>query len=522
MGILLILGLVPRLKLNPQLQSDAAAAKSAVPSVNVVALTRAPSTVKLDLPGTIEGADQTAISARASGYLRKWYVDLGDHVKQGQTLAVIETPDQDQNVAQAKAVLIGSDASAEQARANYFTTVANAEQAEANVSKAQAAVQQARSDLAHSQVAEEQTREQSDQQAATLNAAIATTNQAKVTSDRYTSLAQQGAVDQQTADQDRAVYQTDLANVESLRSALRASRTNIRAARETTLSSQANLKSMFDSVAAARAAVAAAKANERASAANEAAARATILANKANLNRNTVLQGFDKVVAPFDGVITARNVEVGSLVSPTGGVTATTGSTGFTTSAATAASNSANQSLFTMVRTSTVRVFVNVPQQFSGALRTGQTVRLAAAGGKPITGIINRDASVLDPGSRTLLAQVDVPNHDERLRPGMFVTVSITLPQAAAGWRIPDTALIVDAEGDRVATVTADNKLHFVSVVIGRDYGKEMDITSGLNGDETLVANPSAALVEGMTVQKVVAPPAEPAGSTTGSRDARQ
>ena len=89
----------------------------------------------------------------------------------------------------------------------------------------------------------------------------------------------------------------------------------------------------------------------------------------------------------------------------------------------------------------------------------------------------------------------------------------MVLPVAQRAWRIADTALIADASGTRVATVTPDNKIHYQPVTVGRDYGKEMDITTGLTGRETLVANPTVALTEGLTVKPVIVQTKEPSGA---------
>jgi multidrug efflux pump subunit AcrA (membrane-fusion protein) len=293
-----------------------------------------------------------------------------------------------------------------------------------------------------------------------------------------------------------------------------ASVTNIQAAHEAVLSAQSNLKSMLDGIKAARAAYAAALANVKASQASEGAANANIRSNQANLDRNAILQGFQKVVAPFDGIITDREAQIGSLVSASGGVSSTTGVT--SVGAGSSATSSASTSLFSMVRTNSVRVFVSVPENFVGAIRPGEVVQVSIAelGATPIDGTVNRDASVLDAASRTLLTQIDVPNPGGRLRPGMYATVSMTVPQANAEWRIPDTALISDDLGNRVAVITDNDTIHFQQVVIDRDLGREMNISSGLTGNERLVANPNNGLQEGTKVQAVKAKaPAGPGGA---------
>ena len=119
--------------------------------------------------------------------------------------------------------------------------------------------------------------------------------------------------------------------------------------------------------------------------------------------------------------------------------------------------------------------------------------------------------------SRTLLAQIDVPNPGGKLRPGTFATVTMDLPNQAGAWRIPDTALLSGADGSQIAVVTAENTIHFQDVTIGRDYGKEMDVTGGLSGTEKIVSNPSNALTEGLNVKAVLAKPEAAPGGAGGA-----
>ena len=485
-GVLLAAGLIPRLRLQPQLVAEA---KTAPTIVSITKLTKAPTNTHLDLPGTITAADQTGINARANGYLRKWYVDIGDHVKAGQVLALIETPDTDQQVLQARAQAEGSAASVQQSRAN--------------LSRSGASYQQAKTDLARAKAAVAQGQQATSQQRAQVKSAQASAALAKITADRYAFLVKQGAIDQQNADQQATAYKTSQANVEALQAALSAGEANVVALQQAVHSSEANVKAFEDGIRASQSALDAAQANAQASKSGIGAASATLSSNQANLQRFNVLQGFQKVVAPFDGIITARNAEVGALVSAAGSV-ATSG--GDESSASGGAS--ATGALFTISRTDTVRIFVSVPQQFVDLLQPGQSadVLIQSLGSKPFRGKIARNASALDTQSRTLSTEIRVANTKGLLRPGMFADVTFDVHQPRSEWRIPDTALLSDAEGTRVALVTPDKKIHFQPVVIGRDYGKEMDVTSGLNGDETLVASPNLALQEGMTVRTIDAP----------------
>jgi len=121
---------------------------------------------------------------------------------------------------------------------------------------------------------------------------------------------------------------------------------------------------------------------------------------------------------------------------------------------------------------------------------------------------VTRTASALDPGSRTLLTQVDIPNPSHRMLPGMFVYVDFEIGPSGTRWRIPSTALVFNAQGTRVVLVGAGNKLHFQEVVLGRDLGTAIDVQSGLEGNETIVKQPTVSLQEGQTVDPIASPAA--------------
>ena len=127
---------------------------------------------------------------------------------------------------------------------------------------------------------------------------------------------------------------------------------------------------------------------------------------------------------------------------------------------------------------------------------------------QPVTGTVTRTAAALDPGTRTLLTQVDIPNPSHRMLSGMFVYVDFEIGPAGTHWRIPATALIFNAQGTRVVLVGAGNKLHFQQVVVGRDLGTAIDVQSGLEGHETIVKQPTVSLQEGQTVNPIAAPAA--------------
>jgi multidrug efflux pump subunit AcrA (membrane-fusion protein) len=228
------------------------------------------------------------------------------------------------------------------------------------------------------------------------------------------------------------------------------------------------------------------------------------------------LQGFQKVFSPFAGVITARNIEVGSLISAnSSSVSSSTGTTpssstipgsGTTPSGTNAPANSGG--LFQIARIDTLRIFISVPQTFAGNIKAGQAANIAVRElpQKTFTGRVVRTTSALDPGSRTLLTEVQISNSDYQLLPGMYATVIFGVESPEPPVRIPATALIIHADGPQVAVVTSDQKVHYQKVVIGRDYGNELDIVSGLDSGATVILNAADGLQEGAQVHAQAAP----------------
>jgi len=135
----------------------------------------------------------------------------------------------------------------------------------------------------------------------------------------------------------------------------------------------------------------------------------------------------------------------------------------------------------------------------------GLPVRVTVRGQlmQPMTGTVTRTASALDPGTRTLLTQVDIPNPSHRMLPGTFVYVAFKIAPSGTRWRVPATALIFNAQGTRVAIVVAGNTLHFQDVVVGRDLGTSIDIQAGLHGNEMVVSQPTVSLQEGQVVKPI-------------------
>jgi RND family efflux transporter MFP subunit len=216
-------------------------------------------------------------------------------------------------------------------------------------------------------------------------------------------------------------------------------------------------------------------------------AEAVVQSGVATVRRLSELQRFERVTAPFAGVITQRNVDAGALI--------------------TAGSSASTTSLFAIAQDDVLRVYVNVPQPFVGNVQVGQpaTVRTRSLPGRPFNATVARAADSLDLSTRTMLTEVDIPNPERLLKPGMYVQVSLEGQREGTRWRVPASAVIFDAKGMQLAIVGPDHKLELRSVVLGRDFGAEVEVASGIDGSETLVNNPSAALADGMTVEPVEA-----------------
>ena len=224
------------------------------------------------------------------------------------------------------------------------------------------------------------------------------------------------------------------------------------------------------------------------------AGRATVNADEANVRRLLELQSFQKVYAPFDGVITVRNVDPGSLI--------TAGSTTGTTE------------LFTLAQVDILRIFVFVPQSYAPDIKVGQTadVSVRELPGRVFQGTVARTAGAIDATSRTLLTEVHVPNPDGLLLSGSYATVRFKVQRPNPSLIVPQSALLIDAKGVRVALVDADGTLHYRSIQIGRDFGNDVEVLSGVDTTDVLATGLAANIAEGSRVDI-----AKPANTTTGA-----
>ena len=217
--------------------------------------------------------------------------------------------------------------------------------------------------------------------------------------------------------------------------------------------------------------------------ANVSAAEANVTAQEANVRRLTELQGFSKLVAPFAGTVTQRSIERGALVGP--GTTAD------------------QTPLFTLVALDPVRVFVDVPQTVAPSVRSGgdATVTVREYAGRAFPGKITRSAGALDPDLHTMSTEIQVPNADRTLLPGMYVSVALNLSVPHRVVEIPSTALYSDSAGLRVATVDAHARIKFVPITIERDTGATLWVATGLLGEERVVKIAVPSLLDGDLVE---------------------
>ncbi len=330
----------------------------AIPDVAVVVPQRSAPSDELILPANIQAYTDAPIYARTNGYLKKWYADIGAHVKEGQLLAEIDTPEIDQQL------------------------------------------QQAQADLATAQ---------------------ANLHLAEITADRYQDLLKTDSVSKQDADNAAGDFEAKQAAFAS---------------------AQANVKRLQD------------------------------------------LQSFQKIYAPFDGVITARNVDIGDLIDA-------------------GASGGVAKELFHIASTRRLRVYVSVPQGDSPDAKPGLQADLVLPEfpGRRFPGTLVSTAQAIDPASGTLLAEISVENPTGELLPGAYAEVHLKLPSAVPAFTVPVSALLFRSEGLRVVVVDSGSRALLVPIVIGRDYGNEVEVVSGITPGMKIVENPPDSIVTGQQVR---------------------
>jgi RND family efflux transporter MFP subunit len=218
------------------------------------------------------------------------------------------------------------------------------------------------------------------------------------------------------------------------------------------------------------------------------ARQADLTAAQANVKRLEETQGFQKIVAPFSGIVTARTVDNGVLVS--------------------AGSAGQSQPLFRVAQTDPLRIYVTVPQTYAYSIKPDQnaTVSFREISDKAFSAKVVRTAGALDPATRTLLTELQVANTDGKLFPGMYAEIKFAFPQDERTLLIPGNAVMVQSDGPKVLTVDAKQTIRTRPVKLGRDLGDKVEILSGLDPAEPLVANPSDSLREGVEVKAQAQP----------------
>lgn len=361
-ALLLLSGILPRLSRQKRVEAEASEV-AAPPMVTVAPAKYGDPTNVLTLPATLYGLHETGLYVRTNGYVKSIRVDMGSHVRAGDTLAVVEMPELDQELNQARA---------------------------------------------------------------TLAQIVATGELTKSTLDRWKSMADQGVATKQEFDEKQTAYNANQAGQASAR---------------------------------------------------------------ANVDRLSELKRFGNLIAPFGGVVTARNIDVGALVSPTTGTGA--------------------RPLFSLVQVDTMRILTSVPQNAAPNVKIGQSAEIVIQelGGVAFKGVVTRTSQALDLATRTLLTEIEVQNRDGRLMPGMFGQVKLELTRATRSLMVPANTLIIRSTGALVAVVR-DAKIAMTKVTLGRDYGSEVEVVSGLSDGDQLVVNPGDNIVDGASVR--VAPPVAP------------
>jgi membrane fusion protein (multidrug efflux system) len=330
--------------------------------VSVIQPEGAALSIPLKLPGQTRAYIEAPIFAQTNGYLKKWYFDIGSKVKEGATLAEIDTPQVDQQYNQARAQLKVAEAARDLAEATFK--------------------------------------------------------------------------------RDQDLFNRKVISAQD-----------------------------FDT----------ASDNTRRS-------QATVLADQASVSALEALENFKTVKAPFDGVVTERNTDIGSYVA-----------------------TGAGTQLFRMAQTAPLRVYVNVPQTFSRFVKPGTQADLTLneLPGRKFPAHVTSTAGAIDPASRTLLTELQVPNEKGELLPGSYAQIALKLEGDTGKVLIPSNALLFRSEGPSVGVVRSDGKVEIRKIVIDRDLGDKLQISEGLSKDDRVIVNPSDGLADGLEVKIATPPPKE-------------
>src|SRR5712672_3211913 len=227
--------------------------------------------------------------------------------------------------------------------------------------------------------------------------------------------------------------------------------------------------------------------------------KAIVEADQAAVDQYTALVSFEKIYAPFDGIVTARNTDIGDLINSGSG-------------------GGVKTDLFHIAQPGTLRVYVNVPEEYSQQTTPGLTAELTLAEfpGKSFAGTLVRPADSINYTTRTLLVEVDVKNPSNQLLSGAYAEVHFKVPGHVTTYVLPVDTLLFRKEGLRVAIVN-NGKAELIPVSPGRDFGDSIEIIAGLKGNESVITSPPDSIVAGEQVQ-IAQPAAAPASAPGGTK----
>lgn len=233
-------------------------------------------------------------------------------------------------------------------------------------------------------------------------------------------------------------------------------------------------------------------------------AKANLAAADANVRRLEQLEGFKDVYAPFSGVLTRRNVDPGALIN--------------------AGAGAAGRELFDLARVDPLRVYTSVPQAYAPYIKVGAKahVTLQEFPGEKFFATVARTAEAIDPATRTLLTEVDVPNKNGRLFPGSFGEVHFAVGSDVNKVTVPVNAMLFRAEGPRVAVIGPSGRVQLRAINIGRDYGTTLEILGGVSTTEQVVVNPPDSLEDGQQVNVAQPSPSSPPPPSESQNNIKQ
>lgn len=389
-------------------------------------------------PGQIEAFEETPIHAKLAGFVKKVHVDLGDKVTGPSRIST----DQPEQPGQVLAELEMPELEAELKQKQALV-----EQAAAEVTQSEAAIKVAVSAKTSAEALVAEAR-------ASVERADAMYERWKSEFERIRELAMKQAVTEKVADETQQQFK-----------AADAARREIAAKIK---SAQAKLSESAANIEKADADLDAAKSKHKVAQADE--------------QRTLALLSYATLRAPFDGVITERHLDTGHLVQPSG---------------------ASGKPLFVVVKADSVRIFLDVPEADAGFVAPGSPakIKVLAISATPFDGEVTRTSWTLQAASRTLRAEIDIPNPDGKLRPGMYATAEIEVARRADALSLPKSAILKQGTESFTLGISSENKIVKLPIKTGLVAGADVEILSGLTGDESLIGANLSAYKEGQAVE---------------------